>query len=164
MKHLLFSFAIMLFASAAATTAWGEASEQETKDFIIATLNKCGTKSRTFRTQTATVALVSAEFDGAILAITEEHSFGPNVTQRIPLDKVSNVSSHDAGEDGRFFADVRFDCLGSEGACVDNSNFRLAGGLIQSCPVTTNAVLVKAFTHLIGIYKAQRPKPLFEVD
>ena len=47
MKRLLFSFAIMLFASAAATTAWGEASEQETKDFIISTLNKCGAQSRT---------------------------------------------------------------------------------------------------------------------
>ena len=176
MKRLLFSFAIMLFASAAATTAWGEASEQETKDFIVSTLNKCGVKSRTYSDgKTYTVELASAEFNGATFVVTEKHNPGGNSTQRIPLDKVSNASSHDAASvdkvrtgDGHLFAKVQFDCLGSEGACVDleniNGKSRHAVGIIDTCPVTTNAVLVKAFNHLIGIYKAQRPKPLFEVD
>ena len=171
MKRLLFSFAIMLFASAAATTAWGEPTEQETKDFIVSTLNKCGTQSRntSWSDTLATAELVSAEFDGAILAITEGYSWNPNVTQRIPLDKVSNVHSYDADSDekilavgGHLFAKVQFDCLGSEGACVDNSNGRFATGAISACSETTNATLTKAFNHLIGIYKAQRPKPLFE--
>ena len=120
-----------------------------------------------------TVALVSAEFDGAILAITHEYSWMSNITQRIPLGKVSNARSVDADSDEKFIsaggsgsllATVRFYCLGSEGACVDRSKDRSAVGSIDSCPVKTNAVLEKAFNHLIGIYKAQRPKPLFEVD
>ena len=176
MKRLLFSFAIMLFASAAATTAWGEASEQETKDFIVSTMGKCGVQSRPLRSGSIfTVALVSAEFDGAILATTEKYSGNPTYTQRIPLDKVSNVSSDDAdseetiytpGAGGHFFAGVQFDCLGSEGACIvtSYSKDRSATGRFESCSVKTNAVLVKAFNHLIGIYAANRPKPLFEVD
>ena len=172
MKRLLFSFAIMLFASAAATTAWGEPSEQETKDFIISTLNKCGGQSRAHSDgKTYTVELASAEFNGATFVVTQKPNHGENYTQRIPLDKVSNAHSRDAASDekfrtdgGVFFADVRFDCLGSEGACVVNSKYRFATGGISSCPVKTNAVLVKAFNHLIGIYAANRPKPLFEVD
>ena len=171
MKRLLFSFAIMLFASAAATTAWGEASEQETKDFIVSTLNKCGVQYRAYGGRSWTVEALSPKFDAATLTVTSKTAGAANVatTQHIPLDKVSNVSvlSTSASE-GAKFTYLAFACLGSEGACVqrvyegESNPIVYSTGFIGNCSETTNATLAKAFNHLIGIYKANRPKPLFE--
>ena len=167
MKRLLISFAIMLFASAAATTAWGEASEQETKDFIVSTINKCAPQFNLGTPSNRTYEALSSKFDGTTFVFTQKvtdskpgysgNSF--KSTFHIPLDKVGSVSANEQG-----WTYLTLTCLGSEGDCVYNPNGRDAVARINSCPVTTNAVLVKAFTHLIGIYKAQRPKPLFEVD
>ena len=147
MKRLLFSFAIMLFASAAATTAWGEASEQETKDFIVTTVNKCGDPD-----------LKEFQFKGANL-----HMRWRKWPHTIPIDKLKTVRS--SGET------VLAECAGSEGKCIKvrdpdegTETFKATNWATGTCPEETGRVLAKAFNHLIGIYKAQRPKPLFEVD
>ena len=144
MKRLLFSFAIMLFASAAATTAWGEASEQETKDFIVATMNKCDDPK-----------LKEFQFKGANL-----HMRWDGWSYTIPIDKLKYAFAWTEYVEGQ--------CAGSEGKCMELRSskgeelFSEKGAATGYCPQETVQVLVKAFNHLIGIYKAQRPKPLFE--
>ena len=152
MKRLLFSFAIMLFASAAATTAWGEASEQETKDFIVTTVNKCDDPD-----------LKEFQFKGANLHISllpENESYGGR-SSTIPIDKLKYASA--------WTEFVKVQCAGSEGKCIKyhfhsdgTEKFYDDARATGDCPEETVQVLVKAFNHLIGIYKAQRPKPLFE--
>ena len=150
MKRLLFSFAIMLFASAAATTAWGEPTEQETKDFIVTTVNKCDDPD-----------LKEFQFKGANLHLRLHFSSGDS-SRTIPIDKLNSAKI------GRFGVFVR--CAGSEGKCIKERNHDkgtetfVSGSWTGECPEETSRVLAKAFNHLIGIYKAQRPKPLFEVD
>ena len=154
MKRLLFSFAIMLFASAAATTAWGEASEQETKDFIVTTVNKCDDPD-----------LKEFQFKGANLHISllpeNENYVGWSFT--IPIDKLNSAGV------GYTDKSVLVSCAGSEGKCIKggyhnegSAPFHASAWATGDCPEETARVLEKAFNHLIGIYKAQRPKPLFE--
>ena len=161
MKRLLFSFAIMLFASAAATTAWGEPTEQETKDFIVSTMGKCGKQSSTIKGRAVTFEIVSAKFDGATFFNTKKYSWRSDYTQRIPLDKVSKVYSRNAQDESEVSV-LHFECLGSEGSCMADSSGQFSSGVLLGCPATTNATLAKAFTRLIEIYSANRPKPLFE--
>ena len=156
MKRLLFSFAIMLFASAAATTAWGEPTEQDTQDFIVSTIKNCAYASH----------LHGVRFDGSTFHLnTKIQLFGTehfDIERSVPVEKLK-----EAFVDGYR---VNWVCAAHEGKCIttviaeNSETLREYTAYSTKCPDESNEVLAKAFNHLIGIYKAQRPKPPFEVD
>ena len=163
MKRLLFSFAIMLFASAAATTAWGETSEEKFQKIITSALEKCGGQTRAINPRTTlTGKLVSAEFVGKTFVIKQKYSWQPaDITQIIPLDKVGSVSvggrsKYTGARIDNVFAYLSFSCSG--GTCVQFQSaptsdiVPFSSGGIDTCPATTNAELEKAFDSLIKIY------------
>ena len=158
MKHLFFALVIALLSTPAATTAWSQQTEQtgpteqETKGFIVETMGKC--KDTT-----------EVKFEGSNLHLSLSNKFGHNRYRRIiaPLQKLETVSAA-LGHGGERLV---FLCKGIEGDCIlgesnDGGKVRDSTAHMRACSHETHEVLAKAFNHLIGIYDAKRPKPLFE--
>ena len=168
MKHLILAVAIALLSTPAATTAWSQQTtptEQETKDFIAKTMKRCEhLKGAQFRgenlhlintdsTWNLHVPVHELDIVGSGTHISRSDKLGSNFTQHMHLG--SNIEY------------LKFTCKGLEGACVKQTTDKGTKEygkyfLLGTCPEATNSALEKAFNHLIGIYKARNPKPLFE--
>ena len=165
MKHLILAVAIALLSTPAATTAWSQQpTEQETKDFIVETMGKCE-------------YVTEVKFEGSNLHLSDNdrefnsfyNEFGDlYYSYIVPVQKLKVAEAYnDYG-----IVSLSLTCRGAEGACSLRSNdegpikkgslSKTDLAIIKACSHQTNEVLAKAFNHLIGIYDAERPKPLFE--
>ena len=167
MKRLILAVAIALL-STAATTAWSHQTEQtgpteqETKDFIVETLGNCK-------------YVKAAEFEGSNLHLNAyvEQLYG-NLTDGssitftlsfngiVPAQNLKEVSAVLIKEDNWYIrpdTELKFKCKATNDGCMGNGGSEKE---IATCSHETHEVLAKAFNHLIGIYDAERPKPLFE--
>ena len=173
MKHLFFALSIALLTSSVATTAWSqqtEPTEQETKDFIVEKMSKCS-------------ATTEVKFEGSTLHLSTFRTvFTVALYQNfiVPVQKLESVEAvsftPDTPDNGQSLFDLGFQCRGADGRCIvtesrgaeivsenkESNAIKVPGEFIKACPHRTNEVLAKAFSHLIGIYDAKRPKPLFE--
>ena len=171
MKHLFFALAIALLTSSVAATAWSqqtEPTEQETKDFIVDTMSKCG-DVKEVKFEGSTLHLSTLEDDNLLIGADSIRS---DNHYTVPVQKLKSVEafhhSFNSVSSILVIKNLIFHCKGADGDCTlidyvgNNDLKRMSSGITSACPKATQVVLAKAFNHLIGIYDAKRPKPLFE--
>ena len=172
MKHLILALVIALLSTPAATTAWSQQTEQagpteqETKDFIVETMGKCnGTNEVKFEGSNLHLSSMGRTSDIAGTPKIKIHLI-------VPVQKLKSVTKFSADATVLLdlqikpFHNLEFTCKATESACIqyfrDDRTVKSGGATTEACFDPTNKVLAKAFNHLIKIYDAERPKPLFE--
>ena len=167
MKHLILALVIALLSTPAATTAWSQQTEQagpteqETKGFIVDTMSKCGPVNEV-KFEGSNLHL-STYAEGLMIGTHTGRSMDITVSFNgiVPVQNLKGVYTIVYNSEGEITSvpntRLGFHCKATESGCLGNNRNEFI-----ACSGETNRVLKKAFNHLIGIYDAERPKPLFE--